>query len=150
MCGGNHFRARKLGTACERVAVETHQIRDKQEQPAHFRGELVRYESEAANIGYSFGRGTNADRALLVETAWQWRKALLDEYLAHGGGTQPHSLFLQRLADLRNGVISLAQRYDLLAGAALFGLLLRTTMRGRKEIRHFTTAKGMAEHAKGP
>src|SRR5260370_34739302 len=110
------------------VAVETHQIRNEQEQPSHPGGELALGEHEVLDIGDSLRVGADADRPLLVEPARQGREALLGQNLAHRSGAQRRSLLLERPADLVDRVVALAQRHDLLMSAALLWLLARARM----------------------
>ncbi len=147
MRGRDHARAGQLGALRQSIAVEAHQIGDEQEQPSHRCGELARVEDKVADIGDGLGVGTDADGALLVEPARQGRKTLRGQNLAHRGGAQRRSLFLERLADLVDGVVALAQRHDLLMSAALLGLSARARMGGGEELRQRSTAKGMAQHA---
>src|SRR6516162_1583154 len=67
--------------------------------------ELARAEHEVADIGDGLCIGTGPDGTLLVEPARQGRKAFGGEHLAHRGGAQRRSLFLERLADLIDRVV---------------------------------------------
>jgi hypothetical protein len=107
------------------VTLELHQIRDEQEQSAHPCDELAWAEHEVADIGDRLSIGTDADGTLLVEPARQWRKAFCGEHLAHRGGAQRGTLLLERLADLVDRIVALAQGYDLVMRAALLGLVVR-------------------------
>src|SRR6266480_2632989 len=141
MCGRDHARAGQLGALRQRVAIETHQIGDEQEQPSNRCGELARVEDEVADIGNGLGVGTDPDGTLLVEPAWQRRKALLGQNLAYRRSAQRRSLLLEPLADLVDRVVALAQRHDLLMGAALLGLLAPARMRGGEQLRQLPAAK---------
>src|SRR6266550_449220 len=61
---------------------------------------------------------------------------------------QRRALFLESPADLVDRVVPLAQRHDLLVGAAFPGLLAGTSAGNCEEFRQFPAAKGVAEHAK--
>jgi hypothetical protein len=88
--------------------------------------------------------------AACVEPARQWRKALCGEHLAHRGGAQRHALLLERLADLVDRIVALAQGYDLVTRAALLGLVVPTRSRGSEELRQVAAAKGVAQHPERP
>jgi len=118
----------------------------EQEQAADPRGELARCEGEVMDIRHRLRIGPHPDRSLLVTPARQRRKALLGENLAHGGRTQRRTLLLERLADLVDRVVALAQRHDLLVGAALLGLFARPGASGCEEFQ-VPAAKGVAQHA---
>ncbi len=135
MVGRDHARAGKFGGLRQCVALKPHQIGDEQEQSAHPCGELAWAEHEVADVGDSLRIGTDADGTLLVEPARQWRKALCGEHLAHRGGAQRGSLLLERLADLVDRIVALAQGYDLVMGAALLGLVVPAGSRGSEELR---------------
>ena len=150
MRGRDHARAGQLGSLRQCVAVEPHQIGDEQEQPARSCGELARAEHEVADIGDGLCIGTDPDGTLLVEPARQGRKALGGEHLTHRGGAQRRSLFLERLADLIDRVVALAQGHDLAMRAALLGLLASTRSGRREEFRQRAAAKIMAQHPEGP
>jgi hypothetical protein len=89
------------------------------------------------------------DGTLVIAPARQRRKAFLDEHFAHRGGAQRRSLLLERLADLVDRIVALAQRHDLLMGTALLGLLTRPGPRAGEEVRQIAAAKRVAEHAEG-
>jgi len=144
MGGGDHARAGKLGGLRQRVALEPHQIGDEQEQSAHPCGELARRENEIMNIGDGLRIGTDADRTLLVEPARQGRETFGGEHLAHRGGAQRGALLLERLADLVDRIVALAQGYDLVTRAALLGLLAPARSGGSEELRQVAAAKRMA------
>jgi len=82
---------------------------------------------------------------LRVEAAWQGSEALRGEHLAHGSRTQRCSLLLERLTDLIDRIVALAQGYGLLMGATFLGLLAWTRSRGRKEFRQVALAKRVAQ-----
>ena len=148
MRGRDHARARQPSGSRQRVAaVETHQIGNEQEQPPG--GELTRREHEVTDVGHGLGVGTDAPRTFLVEPARQGGEALVGQNLAHRRGAQRRSLLLERLADLIDRIVALAQRHDLLEGAALFGLLARAWMRGGEELRQLSAAEGVAQNAEG-
>ena len=147
MAGRDHAGARKLGAERQCVAVETHQIVDEQEQPAHPGGELPRGQHEVADIGDGLRAGAHALGALLVAPPRQRREAFLGENLSHRGGAQRRSLLLERLTDLVDRVVALAQRHDLLMGPALLGLIALAGASGREEVRQLTVAEVVAQHA---
>ena len=93
--------------------------------------------------------GRDALGALLVEPPRQGREAFLGENLSHRGGAQRRSLLLERLTDLVDRVVALAQRHDLLMRAALLGLFARAGASGREELRQLTVAEVVAQHAEG-
>src|SRR6202162_6502942 len=62
---------------------------------------------------------------------------------------QRRALLLEALADLVDRVVALAQRHDLLVGAALLGLLAGAGASGGEEFRQFAATKGVAQHAEG-
>lgn len=150
MAGRNHGGARKLGAEGQRIAVETHQIVDEQKQAADPGGELTRRQHEVADIRDGLRTGADSLGALLVEPPRQGRKALLAENFPHRSGAQRCSLLLQRLTDLIDRVVALAQRYDLLMGAALPGLFAPTGVPRCEEVRQLAVAKGVAQHAECP
>ena len=76
-------------------------------------------------------------------------EAFLGKHLAHRGGAQRRSLLLERLTDLVDRIVALAQRDDLLLGTAFLGLWRGPGPRGGEEVRQFAVAKRMAEHAEG-
>ena len=149
MGGRDHARAGQLGALRQRVARQTHQIGDEQEQPAGPRGELTRAEHEVADIGDRLCIGPDPYGALLVEPTRQGCKTVRGQNLAHRGGAQRGSLVLERLADLVDRIVALTQRHDLLMGAALLGLVAPAWTRGGEELRRVAAAKRMAEHAEG-
>jgi hypothetical protein len=150
MGGRDHARAGKLGGLRQCVALEPHQIGDEQEQSAHPCGELARAEHEVADIGDSLRIGTDADGTFLIEPARQWRKALCGEHLAHRGGAERHALLLERLADLIDRIVALAQGYDLVMRAALLGLVVPARSGGSEKLRQVAAAKGVAQHPEPP
>src|SRR5438105_14593470 len=121
MAGRDHTGAGKFGPERQRVGGKTHQIVDKQKQPSYARGELTRGKYEVADIGDGLGIGADPLGAFLVEPTWQWREPLVGQNLAHCGGAQRRSLLLERLTDLVDRIVALAQRHDLLHGPALLG-----------------------------
>src|SRR5262249_21826642 len=145
MGGRHHTRSRKLGGLTPCVAAKPHQIGDEQEQPACPGGEFPRGEHELGNVGNGFHGGTDARGTLRVEAPWQGRETLRGEHFAYGGSTQRCSLLLERLTDLVDRIIALAQGYDLLMGAAFLGLLARAGSCGSKEFRQLVLAKGAAQ-----
>src|SRR5437879_253005 len=106
--------------------------------------------SEWADVGAVFRAGADPRGALLVEPPRQGRKAFLAENLSHRSGAQRCSLILQRLTDLVDRVVALAQRHDLLMGAVLPGLFAPTGVPRCEEVRQLTAAKGVAQHAERP
>ena len=150
MAGRDHGGARKPGAERQCGAVETHQIVDEQEQAADPGSELTRRQHEVADIGDGLRTGADPLGALLVEPSRQGREALIGQNLAHRGGAQGGSLLLQRLTDLIDRVVALAQRYDLLMGAALPGLFAPTGVPGCEEVRQLTVAKAVAQHPERP
>ena len=98
----NHAGARELCANRQGVAVETHQIMQKQKQASDPGGEFVRRESEVMDIGHRFGIGPRQHWSLVVPPPRQGSKALLGENLAHGGRAQWRALLRERLADLMN------------------------------------------------
>ena len=147
MCGWDHARAGQLGALRQRIAVETNQIGNEQEQSASAGGKLVRTEGEVIDICDGLSVGPDPNGTLLIEPTRQGRKALRGEKLAHSGGAQRHSLLLERLADLVDRVVALAQRDDLVMGAALFGLLAPARSCGGEELRQIAAAKVVTQHA---
>jgi len=149
MAGRDHTGAGKFGPERQRVGGKTHQIVDKQKQPSYARGELTRGKYEVADIGDGLGIGADPLGAFLVEPTWQWREPLVGQNLAHCGGAQRRSLLLERLTDLVDRIVALAQRHDLLHGPALLGLSARTSPPRCEELRQLPMAKGVAQHAEG-
>ena len=86
---------------------------------------------------------------LLVEPARQGGEALSGENFAYRGGAQRRPLLLEGLADLIDRIVAFAQRYDLLAGAALVGRLLRAGSADCEQLRQVSVAERMAQHAEG-
>ncbi len=129
------------------VAIETDEIGDEQEEPAEAGGELARLEREAADIGDGFGGRADAVGTLLVEATREGREALLRQDFAHRGDAECGALLLERLADLVDRVVALAQPDDLLVDAALLRLRARSRTRRSEELGQLIMAKGGAEHA---
>ena len=149
MCGWDHARAGQLGALRQRIAVETDQIGNEQEQPAGAGGELVRTEDEVIDICDGLSVGPDPTGTLLIESTRQGRKAFRGQNLAYGGRAQWHPLLLERLADLVDRVVALAQRDDLVMGAALLGLLVPARSCGGEELRQIAAAKVVTQHAEG-
>ena len=149
VAGRDHARAREFGAVCQGVAVETDQICDEQEESSDPRGKFPRSKGKAADIGDRFGRWAEAGGPFLVEAPRQRSEAFLGENLAHRGDAERHALLLEGLTDLIDRIVALAQRHDLLMGAGLLRLRLRTGARHGEEFGQLIAAKGMAEHAEG-
>src|SRR5215475_11811901 len=109
----------------------------------------MRREDKVADISHCLGVGTCAGGPLLVKPAWQGSEALVGQHLADRGGTERHSLLFERLTDLVDRVVALAQRHDLLVGEALPGLPARARMRVDEELGQLAATEGMAHDAEG-
>ena len=72
---------------------------------------------------------------LNVQTPGQRGEAFGLEHLAHRGGTECERALLERLADLVDRVIGLAQLDDEVVGGGLLGLMARTRTGGDEELR---------------
>ncbi len=68
--------------------------------------------------------------------------------LAHRGDAERGLLLAERLADLVDRIVTLAQRHDVLVHAALLGLGAGPRPRAGEELRELA-AKGVAQHAEG-
>ena len=143
MAGRDHAGTWEFGAHCQRVAVETHQIVQEQEQTSNARGELAWREGEVMDIGHRFSIWSHADRSLFVTSPRQRSKTLQGENLTHRGRTQRRVLLLESLADLVDRVVPLAQRDDLLVGTALLGLLAGPSDAGCEEFRKFPDVLAM-------
>jgi hypothetical protein len=149
MAGRDHAGAGKFGAERQRVGGKTHQIVDKQEQPSYARGELTRGKYEVADIGDGLSIGADPLGTFLVEPTRQGREAFVGQNLAHRGDAQWRSLLLERLTDLVDRIVALAQRHDLLHGTALLGLSTRTGSPRCEELRQLPMAKAVAQHSEG-
>jgi hypothetical protein len=109
---GNHPGARQPRYARQRLQVQPGQQRREQKQPAEARVELAWRQRELPHVGHRLGARAHAWGALLVQAPRQGGEAFGLEHFAHGGGAQRQRTLLQRLADLVDGVVGLAQFND--------------------------------------
>src|SRR3954468_7414469 len=89
------------------VAVKLDQIGNEQEQPAHPGGELSFGEDEVLDVGYGFDGRSDAEGTFFTTASRQGSKALCGKNLANSRGTERGSGFLERPADVVDGVIAL-------------------------------------------
>src|SRR5262249_22973291 len=110
--------------------------------------ELSRRERKLANIGDGLLGGPDQCETLFVQPPRQSGKALLQEDLSHCSGSKRYAFFLERSADVVDGVVALAQRNHLVADFALLGMLARSRAPHGKELCQLTTTKLVTKHAK--
>ena len=147
--GRDHLRAgqpRGLGQLGE---VEANEVRDEQEQAPAAGLEAPGGEGERARIGHGLDRRLGAGRPFLVQAARQGRKALGFEHLPHRRRAERELALLQRLADLVDRVVPLAQGDDGLARGGLLGLGAGPGPWGGEEDGRGLAPEVMAQHMEG-
>jgi len=131
-----------------RVEVNAHQIGNEQEQPTELGRRRPRRQVELAHIGYLGCRRSCSRGALVVSAARQPCEPLFLQQLGNGRRAQSlAALGCQRLADLVNRVIVLAQRHHPVAQRVALGLAGRPALRLTEEGTIGVVAELMAQHA---
>src|SRR5262249_24610422 len=148
MVRGDHAGAWQLGIHGQRLTIETDQVGNEQEQAANPGDELSWRERKLANIGDGLLGGPDRGEPLFVYPPRQSGKALLQEDLSHRSGSNRRAFFLERSADVVDGVVALAQPNHLVADFALLGLLARSRAPHGKELWQLTTTELVTKHAK--
>jgi hypothetical protein len=128
--------------------MQANQIGKEKKETTDPGGELPRAQDEVADVRNRFLRRSEGEGALFVESTWQARKALLDQHRAHRRGAKRHPLFLERAADVVDGIVMLAQSHHLVTDLALLGLFNGPGATHREEISEVAAAEIVAEHAK--
>src|SRR5882762_3475097 len=144
MLGGDHLRAWKASALGQRLEVERDQAWDEQEQPATDRLEAARRERQPANIGDVLDGRPSAVGPLVVQAPRQRSEPLGREYLADGGGAQADVTGLERLTDLVDRVVALAQLDDRVARGRLLRLHAGPGLGRHEELRLGLAAKVVA------
>ena len=145
----DHLRTGQTCLIGNRIDAEANQCGDKEEESATPSSKISVDETEDADVGDCLDGWTHALGALLIEPARKSGEALFAEHLANRRGAQGRLRLLQRLADLIDGVIALAEGNDLLAQRGLEQLRSRARLRGHEKGGGRVTTELMTEDAKG-
>lgn len=150
MGGRDHPGARKPHGSRESIDPKTHEVGHEEEEPTATRDEGAVVEGECTDIRCGLDGGPWPLGSLLVEPAGKRSEALFVEHLADGGRAQGHTLSLQGLADLVDGVVALAQSNDQVACSRLPRTCVRSRRRSNEEDGIGIATEVMAEDAEGP
>jgi hypothetical protein len=132
---GDHLGAGQAADLGQHVQVQSGQQRQEQKQATAARVKAARGQREPARIGHRLDGGADSNGPLLVQAPRQRGKALGLEHLTHRGGAERQRALLERVADLVDRVIGLAQLDDEIVGGGLLGLMARAGTGGDEELR---------------
>ena len=147
MAGGDHLGAGQAHRRCHPIEAQAQQVGQEQEQAAAAGREASAGERQRARIGDRLDAGARGVRRR--GGAGRGCEAELTQHLAHRGGAQRGAARLERLGDLVDRVVALAQLLDAGAGGGLLGLALRAARCGEEELGLGVAAEPVAGHPEG-
>ena len=131
---GDHLRAGQAAHLGQRVQLQTGQQGQEQKQTPTAGLKAARGQREAAHIGHRLDGRAHPRGPLIVQAPRQRREPFGLEHLAHRSGAERERALLERLADLVDRVIGLAQLDDEVVGGGLLGLMARARTGSDKEL----------------
>ena len=117
------------------ICRRTRSGRNRNKPPQRVVNRVAGQQRELAHVGHRLGDGPQTLEPLVIAAPRQRREALLAQHLAHGGGTQRRAVLLERLADLVDRMVLLAQGHHQLVGLGLVRLGARAVTGRAEELR---------------
>jgi hypothetical protein len=148
--GRDHLRSRQARRGDEAVQIERHQPGEEDEQPAQGGGDPTRGHLELPNVGDRRSIGARPLGPVLVAAARQAAEALRPHHLVNRGQAERVTLLGQRIVDVVDRQMLLAQRHDQRAGGVLLRLDLGAPGDVAEELPAALLAETVAEHAERP